>query len=238
MSSSDLKRVLHFLSEREAWEKRCKQAEEHSLLIHRQLSGALASPLSARGQKKSSAESNDVVGSILVSVAQDDLSYISAAVRDPQKLTTLMSFRSSEGDTILHVFVRENHNAATKILLQHLSFNGSKNTLQNFINAQNNWQDTALHLSLSDSDSEIALLLMSVGADPYLKNQNSDTSLYLACGIGWLDAVWKMIQHPNTTAATISVCSPDGLSPAQIAEQSGHKQIAQLLKETKAKLSA
>lgn len=243
MSSSDLRKTSDFLSARNAWEKRCKEEEERLTVLNRQLSGALVlsstSPLSsARGVPKNNlSDRNDIVTQVLVSLEKKDLVILNSALRDPKSVATLIAFRSNEGDTVLHVMVREGYHAAARLFLQHLPFSGSKQEVVDFINCPNTWKDTALHLSLSDTDSEIALLLLNSGADPYRKNQNNDTALYLACGIGWLDVVWKMLQHEGTTSATISFSSSDGLTAAQMAEQHGHRSIAQLLKETKAKLS-
>ncbi|XXG99626.1 hypothetical protein Hte_005967 [Hypoxylon texense] len=97
------------------------------------------------------------------------------------------------------------------------------------LNLANNERTTALHYAVYNGKEMVALLL-SHGADPRLLNVKSQSALLIACGLGYLDVVEKLVEALSKRSAQINDSLEEGgKTPLQIAAESGHLDIVKLL---------
>lgn len=70
--------------------------------------------------------------------------------------------------TVLHEACRQEHNEVVKWLLQ-------KPEIDQIINKQNSWGNTALHLAVEKNNSQLITILLSKGAEQNIRNENGLT---------------------------------------------------------------
>ena len=78
-------------------------------------------------------------------------------------------FRNDEGNTVLHLAVKDNDEEMVINLLQKM-----KDSNKNIINAQNNEGNTAFHLALLNNNNLIAQILDKAGADKTIRNNKGE----------------------------------------------------------------
>ena len=72
-----------------------------------------------------------------------------------------------------------------------------------FVNAQNNFSETPLHIAVMKNNKEAVALLLENGADPYLKDSEGNSPFHLAAQ-GKFDCLQLLLFHPNQKSSCSS----------------------------------
>ena len=89
-----------------------------------------------------------------------------------------------EFNSTIHYIVKFNH---TRSLTDLIKLHSQTDEFQ--INSKNHKNKTALHMACENQLEKIALTLLSVGADPNVRDLNKNTPLHILCKVGNTDFV-------------------------------------------------
>ena len=100
------------------------------------------------------------------------------------------------------------------------------------VNAQDEFQDTPLHLAAGGGDAAVVSTLMAAGAYAGLRNANQHTPLHLAADNGHLEVVVALIEG----GADVNAQSVHQITPLYLALRRKHKDVAAALVKAGAKV--
>jgi ankyrin repeat protein len=90
------------------------------------------------------------------------------------------------------------------------------------------YENTPLHIAAAKGHTEIASLLVEVGANSRLKNSFGDTPLHNACKMGHSEIASILVKH---FANGVNLGNNKGNTPLHLASKKGHDSIVSLLAE-------
>lgn len=125
----------------------------------------------------------------------------------PADLAQLLSYRTEELDSMLHLAIIHEEDC----LLEHL-LHCMKGT--DFLDLQNDMKQTALHLAVILGRAELVTKLVAAGANLLLQEKDGNTALHLACKEMALACVQALLFQHSTELKYSSL-----LDPAQFRQQ-------------------
>ncbi len=127
-----------------------------------------------------------------------------------------LDIQDNEGNTPLHLAVRNGNDLILQALLAH----GAD------INAYNNNGDTALHVAIRAGRTTVASQLLEAGAQINERNDEGNTPSHYAARAGRLDAVRILLAHNNVQ---VNLLNRQHASAWMLAMQNNHPEAACLL---------
>ncbi len=168
-------------------------------------------------------ETLDTATRIAMAIEGGDAEFIDTMLKT-HDITTLRSWRSHEGETLLHIACRFGNLPTTAYLLDTITDRTA------YINLQSVGLETALHLAMCAKATHLATFLLTCGADPSIPNENKESALYLAAYNGLSDVVDSILLSRDGRALAL-VVNNDGIPPAAIAAVHGHAEISSKLEK-------
>ena len=123
--------------------------------------------------------------------------------------------RDADGNTLLHVAVRNRNQAMAELLIAH----GADT------NAQNHAGATPLCYAASNGCADLALVLLANGGNPNTPDNGGNVALHAAALRGHREVIEVLVAH----GADVNIKNSRGRTPADEAARRGHKDIAPML---------
>lgn len=128
--------------------------------------------------------------------------------------------------------------------LHNATLNGNRETVelllgwQNgkaLVNAVDRFGNTPLHLAAKNiRDPSVFRVILTAGGDPGIKNKEGRTPLHEAAEVGLLNGI-ELICNEVKYKHLLDLEDNEGMTPLQIAEKKGHRQIVECLQKAGAK---
>ncbi|KAG8178713.1 hypothetical protein JTE90_024835 [Oedothorax gibbosus] len=142
-----------------------------------------------------------------------------------QYISKLLSVSDEDGNTFLHLAVREqseNANLIAKIIEMR----------PDFVNKQNNFKETPLHLATKMNEHKIVLLLLLKGGNPSIVNANGSNCYHITSRFKFTNAM-KMLLLPSLKYGkdipSIDDINYEGFAPIHLAVLNNAKECLNLL---------
>ncbi|KAJ7988014.1 hypothetical protein DPEC_G00319230 [Dallia pectoralis] len=140
---------------------------------------------------------------------------------------------TEDGDTYLHLAIIHEATEHTEQMI-----NLSQNDDQ-FLDAQNNQRQTALHLAVITEQPRLVERLLKAGCDPRLADDNGNTPLHIACKKGSLASFSVITQNcPRHLSFILSFPNYDGHSCLHLASINGFLSMVESLVQLGADVNA
>lgn len=197
--------------------------------------GSMSPPFSpgSQGRRTWDDPTLEPVKRALLAIEHFDSQIFKETIPTDEKLLELFTYIDPiEGDTISHAIARAGNDEVLRILLAHpmMSEVGGSNLRRGaFLNSTNRLMETPLHAALGAGNHSTAYLFLTSGADPWMRNYNRETGLYLACYCGAIEVVDHILKSRGCTPAMVQASTGDGLSPMNIALARGNTAVVDLL---------
>lgn len=154
-------------------------------------------------------------------VIEDELPLEECSNLDTNTATPLAQHQDDDGDTILHIAVVACCIDKVKQLLKDCS-----------LNLANTRMETPLTIAVMANRPEMVELLISAGANVYVRNKTGDTILHLACQRGFKEVVDIVLNHIGASIERkkfIELANYDGLTCLHLAAIADRKEILSML---------
>lgn len=135
----------------------------------------------------------------------------------------ILSETDDDGDTLIHTAIVNRNQLLVNAMLDLLSVNSR------CLNIMNKLFQTVLHLAVLTEQRKIVQKLVSKGCDLFVRDQQGNTALHIACRKGSeklvKDIVGSLVDNPTKRKELFSIRNCEGLTCLHLAAQGKHYEI-------------